>query len=124
MYRNIFAHYYSIDTDNDIVAHNDDQAFLDNVKTFVEEKMSNLYSSDSNRQYKIKDATTQVLINIKSMITTNDLVQKSKLWRSNSKKIAKQRKDVQSRITHLDQDVQKGGLVITCFEQDSVKYWQ
>jgi hypothetical protein len=31
--------------------------------------MSNLYFSDSNRQYKIKEATTQVLTNIKSMIT-------------------------------------------------------
>lgn len=123
MYRNIFAHYYGIDTDNDIVTHNDDQAFLDNVRIFVEEKMSNLYFSDSNRQYKIKDTTTQVLTNIKSMITTNDSLQRISFGDIIAKRLLSKEKDVQSRITQLEQDVQKGGLVITCFEQDSVKYY-
>lgn len=122
MYRNIFAHYYSIDTENDVVTHNEEQDFLDNVKAFVEEKMSNLYFSDSNRQYKIKDRTTQVLTNIKSIIETDEIAERVTYGEIIANRLLSKEKDVQTRIAQLEQDVQKGGLILTCFEQDSVKY--
>ena len=122
MYQNIFSHYYSIDIENDIVTHNDNQTFLQNVKTFVKEKMSKLYFSDSNRQYKIKDRTTQVITNIKGMIETDDSQTRVDFGESIARRLLNKEKDVQTRIAQLDQDVQKGGLILTCFEQDSVKY--
>jgi len=122
MYENIFAHYYSIDIESDEVTHNDDQFFLQNVKQFVEEKMSNLYFSDSNRQYKIKDNTTQVITNIQKMVESSTAQERTEFGESIAKRLLNKEKDVQSKIAQLDQDVQKGGLILTHFKKDEIKY--
>jgi len=122
MYENIFAHYYSIDTEMDNVTHNDDAIFLENVKHFVEDKMSNLYFSDSNRQYKIKDNTTQVINNLQCMVNVSTVEERIESGESIAKRLLNKEKDVQSKIAQLDQDVQKGGLILTSFKKDGIKY--
>jgi len=122
MYENIFAHYYSINTETDEVTHNDDQGFLQNVKQFVEEKMSNLYFSDSNRQYRIKDNTTQVITNIQKMVESLTAQERIEFGESIANRLLNKEKDVQSKIAQLDQDVQKGGLILTYFKKDEIKY--
>ncbi|MCB5267738.1 MAG: nucleoid-associated protein [Candidatus Cloacimonetes bacterium] len=123
MYESIFSHYFSIDIDTDEVVHNDDEEFLRNVEKFVEDKMSDLYFSDSNREYTIKERSTQVLSNIKYMIDTDDEDERIEQCEVIAKRLLNKEKDVQSRITHLDQDVQKGGLIITNFKKNATEYY-
>ncbi len=123
MYESVFSHYYSIDIETEIVQRNDDLVFLQNVEQFVKDKMSGLYFSNSNRLYKIKSPTTEVISSIGSMITEVDVAHRSLLGETIAKRLLGKEKDAQARITHLEQDVQKGGLVITCFKKDHIKYF-
>lgn len=122
MFESKYSHYISIDVDADEIEHNEEDEFLQNVNRFVEDQLSNLYTSDSNRQYKIKERTTQVINNIDQMLGENDLQSRTGLAETIARRLLNKEKDVQDRITHLDQDVQKGGLVITNFKKNDIEY--
>lgn len=123
MFVSNYSHYFSIDIENDIIEHNDDETFLQNVNTFVETQLSNLYNSDSNRQYKIKDNTTQVINNINKMLSTEIEEDRTSFAESIARRLLNTEKDVQATLTHLNQEVQKGGLIITSFDVNDEQYF-
>lgn len=125
MFQNIFSHYFSVDIDLNQIEHNDNSAFLNNVDTFVEDKLQNLYHSDSNRHYLVKDGTTQVISNINQMLQVREGDESQRIVHAESiaRRLLNKEKEVQERITHLEQDVQKGGLIITCFDKDDIRYF-
>ncbi len=123
MYESVFSHYFSVDIESERIEHNDDESFLTNVEAFVEEKLSTLYFSESNRKYEIKDPTTQVISNMQKMLTTTDINTRIRFCESIATRLLNKEKAVQALIAQLDQDIQKGGLIVSSFKQDGNQYF-
>ncbi len=121
-FNNIYTVYYTVDVDQKKQERNDDGNFVANMLSFVEKEVSNLYTSDSNREYLKSDDTTQVTSLLNSIIVENDVNKRNNLSEKIAKRLLKEEIAVQSRITQLKRDVQRGGLIISYFENDSEKF--
>jgi len=121
-FNNEFTVYYTIDISQDDVEDKNDTDFIKHLKKFVENKLSTLYLSDTNRHYIKKDETTQVINNLNELLKKDLLEDKKVLSKKIASRLLDKEKIVQTRISKLNQEVQRGGLIMSHFENNGENF--
>lgn len=121
-FTNIYSVYYAVDIAQNLVIENINQRFNSHMLKFIEEKLSRLYFLDKNREYLKIDDTTQVVSMLNKIINTeNDTLRKT-ASKTIADRLLREEISVQARISQLNRDIQRGGLIISYFEYDTQQY--
>jgi|GEM_PF-3285361 len=119
---NKYTTYYVIDTEKNLIELNQDDNYTKNLMLFIKNKLGELYFNEANRKYFIKDANTEVIKHLSNLIEKSDFSEKEKISKQIAEKLLKEEKNVQLKISKLNQSVQSGGLIITHFEKNKTEY--
>jgi hypothetical protein len=120
-FNNEFTVYYTIDISQNDVEDKNDTDFIEHVKKFIKDKLSTLYSSDTNRLYIKKDNTT-VINNLNELLKKDSLEDRKEFSKKIALRLLEKEQTVQKRILRLNQKVQRGGLIISHFENNGENF--
>lgn len=120
-FNNIYSVYYTIDTEQNAVSENINEEFNSHMVLFIEDKLARLYFSDKNREYLKVNNTTEV-VNMLNQIIINENDDRKLASETIANRLLREEISVQARISQLNRDVQRGGLIVSYFEFNHEKY--
>lgn len=118
-----YSSYFSIDLENDIVTLHDSTSFQNNVSEYINTHLINIYGHENSRKYVTDDSAITIPSYIKNIIDSTENDEKNRFSESIAKRLLRSEKDAQDRIGHLNQEVQKGGLILTYFTEGTKSYF-
>lgn len=115
-----FSAYYSIDIKSKQIEHQTSKILQENIRNYIEEHLIKIHDQEDIRQYSIKpNQTTEVINCINQILKSQN--------QDEAKKIAQRLLDkeiaTQNKIKHLNNELQKGGLIITHYTNGSKSFF-
>lgn len=121
-FNNLYTIYFTVDIEQNLSEENVDTNFNAHMLTFVEDKLSTLYFSEANREYSKINDTTEVVSMLNQIIINENNVERKIASKIIANRLLREEISVQARISQLNREVQRGGLIISYFEYNEEKY--
>ncbi len=114
-FNNKYTIYYTVDIEQNMSSENIDANFNSHMLTFVEDKLSRLYFSENHREYSKISDTTQVISMLNKIVINEDDNERKIASQVIANRLLREEISVQARISQLNREVQRGGLIIPIF---------
>lgn len=119
-----FSAYYSVDIESNLVVKQSSEQLDANIKNYITEHLVNIHQEEDIRKYSIKqNQSTQVLNCMNQILQANSEDNKIEFAQQIADRLLVKEVEAQARINHLNNELQKGGLIITHFTKESEKFF-
>lgn len=119
-----FSAYYSVDIESNLVVKQSSGQLDANIKNYITEHLVNIHQEEDIRKYSIKqNQSTQVLTCMNEILQTDADESKFEYAQQIADRLLEKEVEAQAKINHLNNELQKGGLIITHFTNESEKFF-
>lgn len=119
-----FSAYYSVDVESNSVVKQSSGQLDANIKNYITEHLVNINNEEDIRKYSIKqNQFTQVLNCMNQILQADSNESKFEYAQQIADRLLEKEVEAQAKINHLNNELQKGGLIITHFANASEKYF-
>lgn len=119
-----FSAYYSVDIESNLVIKQSSRQLDTNIKNYITEHLVNIHQEEDIRKYSIKqNQSTQVLTCMNQILETDIDESKFEYAQQIADRLLEKEVETQAKINHLNNELQKGGLIITHFTNESKKFF-
>lgn len=119
-----FSAYYSIDIESNSIVRQSSAQLDVNIKNYIMEHLVNIHQEEDIRKYSIKqNQATQVLSCMNQILQASSEEDKIEYTQQIADRLLVKEVEAQEKINHLNNELQKGGLIITHFTNESEKFF-
>lgn len=119
-----FSAYYSVDIESNSVVKQSSVQLDTNIQNYIKEHLVDMHQEEDIRRYTIKqNQSTQALTCMNQILKANSNESKFEYAQQLADRLLEKEVEAQAKINHLNNELQKGGLIITYFTSDSKKFF-
>lgn len=119
-----FSAYYSVDIESNLVVKQSSGQLDANIKNYITEHLVNIHQEEDIRKYSIKqNQSTQVLTCMNEILQTDAEESKFEYAQQIADRLLEKEVEAQAKINHLNNELQKGGLIVTHFTNENKKFF-
>lgn len=119
-----FSVYYTIDIETSSTVKQSSNQLDMNIKNYITENLTHIHQEDDIRKYLIKqNQSTQVLSCINKILQSSSEKDKIDYSKQIADRLLSKEVEAQVKINHLNNELQKGGLIITYFSNENENFF-